>query len=85
MGRIHGPFVAGVQVIAVLASATSLFGQGLVGHEATAVPPTTILGFADVNYVETERDVDEGFVLGQLAGHVTSGLTERLTFFGEVS
>lgn len=85
MGRIQGWFAAGVQVIAVLASASSLFGQGLVGHEATAVPPTTILGFADVNYVETERNVDEGFVLGQLAGHVTSGLTERLTFFGEVS
>jgi hypothetical protein len=60
-------------------------GQGLTGHDTSAVPPTTILGFADVNYVETERHVDEGFVLGQLAGHVTSGLTERLTFFGEVS
>ncbi len=60
-------------------------GQGLVGHEASAVPPTTILGFADINYVETERRVDEGFVLGQLAGHVSTGLSERLTFFGEVS
>ena len=59
--------------------------QATYGQEATAVPPTTILGFADVNYLETERDVEEGFVLGQLAGHVTSGLTERLTFFGEVS
>ena len=85
MGRIHGSFAAGAQVLAILASGASSFGQGLVGHEATAVPPTTILGFADVNYVETERNVDEGFVLGQLAGHVTSGLTERLTFFGEVS
>jgi hypothetical protein len=61
------------------------FGQAHLGPEATSIPPTTILGFADVNYVETERRVDEGFVLGQLAGHVTSGLTERLTFFGEVS
>jgi hypothetical protein len=60
-------------------------GQGLVGHEATAVPPTTILGFADINYVETERRVDEGFVLGQLAGHISTGLSERLTFFGELS
>jgi hypothetical protein len=61
-------------------------GQGLVSHaDASPVPPTTILGFADINYLETERHVDEGFVLGQLAGHVSSGLTERLTFFGEVS
>ena len=85
MGRIRGSFATGVLVIAALASGTPLSGQGLVGHEASPVAPTTILGFADVNYVETERKVDEGFVLGQLAGHVTSGLTERLTFFGEVS
>lgn len=59
--------------------------QATHGPEASAVPPTTIIGFADVNYLETERDIEEGFVLGQLAGHVTSGLNERLTFFGEVS
>ncbi|HYO47390.1 MAG TPA: hypothetical protein VEY33_11965 [Gemmatimonadota bacterium] len=85
MGSIRASIAAcALLVVGLLWEATAL-GQGLMGHEASAVPPTTILGFADINYVETERKVDEGFVLGQLAGHITSGLTERLTFFGEVS
>lgn len=49
------------------------------------MPPVLVFGFADVNYLETERSVDEGFVLGQVVGHVSAGLSERLVFFGEVS
>jgi hypothetical protein len=85
LGRIRVSFAACAPLVLTLLPQATALGQGLVGQEATAVPPTTILGFADVNYVETERKVDEGFVLGQLAGQVTSGLSERLTFFGEVS
>lgn len=77
--------VAGIAFPIGLLTGAPAFGQAHSGPEATSVPPTTLLGFADVNYVETERRVEEGFVLGQLAGHVTSGLSERLTFFGEVS
>jgi len=44
-----------------------------------------MIGFADVGYVATQREIPEGFKLGQLVGHVTSGLSERVTFFGEVS
>jgi hypothetical protein len=83
--RFH-PIITTCALIALgLLSDIPADAQGLMEHEATAVPPTTILGFADINYVETERRVNEGFVLGQLAGHVSTGLSERLTFFGEVS
>lgn len=54
-------------------------------QEPTSVPPLSIFGFADIVYVETERSGDEGFVLGQLVGHVSAGLSERLVFFSEVS
>lgn len=49
-------------------------------------PSIEIIGFTDVNYQETERDGDdEGFTLGQLVAHGSARLTERLSFFGEVS
>jgi hypothetical protein len=50
-----------------------------------AVPPIRLISFMDFNYLVTDREVQQGFREGQLAGHVVSGLTERLTFFGELS
>lgn len=44
-----------------------------------------VLGFADVDYVETDRPIDDGFFLGQLVGHAAAGLSEHVTFFSEVS
>lgn len=44
-----------------------------------------VLGFADIDYVETDRPIDDGFFLGQLVGHAAAGLSERVTFFSEVS
>jgi hypothetical protein len=44
-----------------------------------------VLGFADIDYLETDRSVDDGFFLGQLVGHAAAGLSERTTFFAEVS
>lgn len=44
-----------------------------------------VLGFADIDYLETDRAVDDGFFLGQLVGHAAAGLSERTTFFSEVS
>ncbi len=80
-------FVTGLTAIGLLALGVAPT-PALAQHqmpEASAVPPTVVLGFADIDYVETERSIDEGFVLGQLVGHVSSGLSDRLTFFGEVS
>lgn len=55
-------------------------------QELSVVPPIQILGFADVDYLETDREAPEdGFFLGQLVGHVSAGLSERLTLFNEVS
>jgi hypothetical protein len=56
-----------------------------VSQAPSAIPPLLVFGFADVNYLETERPVDEGFRMGQVVGHVSAGLSERLVFFGEVS
>lgn len=44
-----------------------------------------VLGFADIDYVETDRPIDDGFFLGQLVGHVAAGLSDHVTFFSEVS
>ncbi len=50
-----------------------------------AAQSTRVIGFADVGYLATDREIPEGFKLGQLVGHISSGLSERVTFFGEVS
>lgn len=69
-----------------------LLAIGTLGPVATAraqafstTPPIQILGFADVDYLETDRDVDEGFFQGQLVGHLLAGLSERTTVVSEVS
>ena len=41
--------------------------------------------FGDVTYVATERDVLEGFLVGQLVGHGNAELSQRLSLFGELS
>lgn len=46
---------------------------------------TQVLGFSDVDYVQTDRDVPGGFVLGQMVGHVVSSLSDRLFFSTELS
>lgn len=83
------PFRGGCRLRAFSASAALaiplLAAAGAAAQEPTAVPPVLVFGFADVNYVETERSIDEGFVLGQVVGHVSAGLSERLVFFGELS
>jgi hypothetical protein len=43
------------------------------------------MGFADVSYLATERDMPDGFLLGQLVGHMNAGLTDRLSVFSEFS
>ncbi len=48
-------------------------------------PSIRAFGFGDANFVTTARDDQAGFVLGQLVGHVSAALTNRLSFSSEVS
>ncbi len=58
---------------------------GLAGQELDD-PRVRVLGFGDFNYLVTdELDRQEGFQMGQMVGHVIADLSERFTFFGEVS
>lgn len=41
--------------------------------------------FGDVTYIETKRDLADGFLVGQLVGHGNAGLSPRLSLFGELS
>lgn len=41
--------------------------------------------FGDVTFSASEGDSPDGFVIGQLVGHGNALLTERLSFFGELS
>ncbi|HEX2168304.1 MAG TPA: hypothetical protein VHG09_13805 [Longimicrobiales bacterium] len=41
--------------------------------------------FGDVTFAAAEGDAAEGFLMGQLVGHGNALLTERLSFFGELS
>lgn len=42
-------------------------------------PPIRVLLFSDATYLLTEQDVNEGFSLGQVVGHLNGALTERFS------
>ena len=49
-------------------------------------PNLKIVGFGDVDYSDTKRpEGPQGFSLGQFVLHMTSALSPRVTFFGEIS
>jgi hypothetical protein len=49
-------------------------------------PTLRLSGFGDVNFSDTDRpEGPQGFTLGQLALHMASELSPRVTFFGEIS
>src|SRR5262245_23198421 len=49
-------------------------------------PRLKISGFGDVNFAERDKpEGARGFSLGQLALHMASELSPRVTFFGELS
>ena len=53
---------------------------------APQYPSLKIAGFGDVNYAATDKpEGPKGFTLGQLALHMASELSPRVTFFGELS
>ena len=41
--------------------------------------PVRLMLFSDASYLQTERDVSEGFSLGQVVGHLNAVLAPRLT------
>lgn len=41
--------------------------------------------FADFNYQDTQRPISQGFRLGQVAGHLTWGMSDRTTLFTEAT
>lgn len=74
--------------IRVLAPILTLFAVGAGSAapiQAQSPMDVHVLGFADVDYLETDRSIDDGFFLGQLVGHAAAALSERTTFFAEVS
>lgn len=47
--------------------------------QADLGPPVRLMLFGDASYERTERDVNQGFSLGQLVGHLNGALTDRVT------
>ena len=67
-------------LVTVLSAATVLSAQAPVDD-----PLVRAMAFGDFNYLVTDRDVQEGFRMGQMVGHVIADLDDRFKFFGEVS
>ncbi len=56
------------------------------GTDSGEGPSLRLVGFADVNFATAKRTEGvRGFSLGQFALHMTSSLSTRVTFFGELS
>jgi hypothetical protein len=51
----------------------------------SGAPVVRAMLFGDAEYLATDRDVPDGFVLGQLVGHLNVGLTDRLSLFTELT
>lgn len=67
--------------VLLLACAPALRAQA----PAAGAPTFQGFVFGDLTYVATERDAPEGFVVGQLVGHGSATLSQRVSFFGEVT
>lgn len=52
---------------------------------AESYPRLRAMIFGDVAYEASERDREEGFLVGQMVGHANATLSERVTVFTEVS
>ena len=48
-------------------------------------PVIHAFGFGDANFLTTERSEPDGFLMGQVVGHMSAAMTDRLGIFGEVS
>lgn len=60
--------------------------EPLGGQEsAESFPQLNAFVFGDISYMTSERDVPEGFRIGQIVGHANVTLSDRVTVFGEVT
>jgi hypothetical protein len=82
----------GIAALALAAAAPAAAGQDPpMPHDAQAAdarefPSLRLAGFGDVNFGRTSRrEGSRNFVEGQLALHMASQLSPRVTFFGEIS
>jgi len=66
-------------LVAVLSAATGASGQAPVDD-----PLVRAMAFGYFNCLITDRDLQEGFRMGQMVGHVIADLDDRFTFFGEI-
>lgn len=48
-------------------------------------PEFNVMGFGDISYVSRDGSSPDGFVIGQLVGHLTASLGDSLSIFGEFS
>ena len=73
-------------LLTALALSATVASAAIAQDTIASARRTQVLGFTDFNYFATERrGVPEGFLEGQLTGHIISELTDRLTFFGEIT
>lgn len=69
--------LAAAALLCAIASPAS--GQNELG------PPVQVMLFSDATYLLTEREVSEGFSLGQVVGHLNGVLTDRLSIAVEAT
>ncbi|HET9439257.1 MAG TPA: hypothetical protein VFO52_03755 [Longimicrobiales bacterium] len=77
-----------MRIARVLLTALVFMSVGLeIGAQEPAARTTGFHGFlfGDVVYVARERAATDGFFVGQLVGHGNARMSERASFFGEVS
>lgn len=75
------PAVGALLGLLFLPVAASLAAQ----QPSQPYPDFRALIFGDVSYTASERDVSEGFVIGQAVGHANAALSERVGAFAEVT
>lgn len=83
----------GALVLAILACARPAFSQDQAAPDPHQMPAgesegprLRLAGFGDINFSRQQRtEGAKGFSLGQFALHLTSQLSSRVTFLGEIS
>jgi hypothetical protein len=63
--------------------------QTAVGQDVATADVTQnqiqFLGFGNIDYVSSDSDSPGGFTIGQVVGHVSAAVADRLNVFGEIS
>lgn len=66
-------------------AAAMLLAASTAPINAQTDPAVRVMLFGDASYLATERDVPEGFTLGQLVAHMNAGLADRLFVAAEAT